>query len=67
MAVPNRPETCGADVGDGGDLDSTLDSAFEPLEALGQLNGRLRYFDHGRTRSNTRPRNQKLSTPAQSA
>ena len=27
----------------------------------------LRHLDHGRTRSNTRPRNQKFSTPAHNA
>ena len=67
MAVPNRPEACGANVGNGSDLYSVLDLALESLEALGQINGRLRHFDHGRTRSNTRPRNQKFSTPAHSA
>ena len=67
MAVANRPEACGADVGNGGDLDATSDLALEPLEALGQLYGCLRHFDHGRTRSNTRPRNQKFSTPAHRA
>lgn len=67
MAVTNRPEACGTNVGNGGDLDATLDLAFEPLEALGQLDGRLRHFDHGLTRSKTRPRNQKFSTPAHSA
>lgn len=67
MAVPNRPEPCRADVGDSSDLDSALHPALESLEALGQINGRLRHLDHGRTRSNTRPRNQKFSTPAHSA
>ncbi len=39
----------------------------ESLKALRKLDGCLRYFNHDRTRSNTRPRNQKLSTPAHSA
>jgi hypothetical protein len=39
----------------------------EALEALGQVDGRFGHRDHGRTRSNTRPRNQKFSTPAHSA
>src|SRR5690606_1934225 len=44
-----------------------LRHAVEALEALGQIDGRLGNRDHGRTRSNTRPRNQKFSTPAHSA
>ena len=40
---------------------------MEPLEALGEIDGRLWHCDHDRTRSNTRPRNQKFSTPAHSA
>ena len=44
-----------------------LGHAMEPLEAFGKIDGRLWYLDHGRTRSNTRPRNQKFSTPAHSA
>ena len=34
---------------------------------LGQINCHLRHLDHDRTRSNTRPRNQKFSTPAHRA
>lgn len=67
MAVADRPEASGTDVGNGGDLDSALHPAFESLEALRQIDGGLRHRHHGRTRSNTRPRNQKFSTPAHSA
>ncbi len=35
---------------------------MEPLESLGEIDGRLRHCDHGRTRSSTRPRNQKFRT-----
>ncbi len=41
VAVANRPEACGADVRNGANLDSALDLAFKPLEALGQLDGRF--------------------------
>ncbi len=34
MAVPNRPETSGTDVGNGGDFDSSLDLALEPSKRL---------------------------------
>lgn len=40
---------------------------MESLEVLGQIDSGLRYLNHDRTRSNTRPRNQKFSTPAHSA
>ena len=66
MAVANRPEACGSDVRDGGDLDATLDLALETLEAFCQFDSGLRHR-HDRTRSNTRPRNQKFRTPAHSA
>ena len=62
MAIANRPVPCGADVRV---CASRIDlrHAMESLEALGQLDGRFRHFAHERTRSNTRPRNQKFSTP----
>ena len=37
---------------------------MKPFEALGQIDSQFRHFDHDRARSKTRPRNQKLSTPA---
>ena len=37
------------------------------FEALGKVDGNIRHLDHVRTRSNTRPKNQKFSTPAHSA
>jgi hypothetical protein len=40
---------------------------MKALEPFGQLDGRLRHGDQDRTFSNTRPRNQKFSTPAHSA
>jgi hypothetical protein len=40
---------------------------MESLEPLGQFDGCLWNINHDRTRSNTRPRNQKFSTPAHSA
>ena len=66
LAVANRPESCRTHVGDGGNLRATLHSHFKPLKARGQFDCRLRHH-HGRTRSNTRPRNQKFNTPAHSA
>ncbi len=37
------------------------------FELLGQIDGCLRNLYHDRTRSKTRPRNQKFSTPAHNA
>jgi hypothetical protein len=67
MTVPNRPEPCWADIGNGSDLDSALHLTLESLEALGQGDGCLGNLAHGLTRSNTRPMNQKFSTPAHRA
>ena len=39
----------------------------ESLESLSKIDGGLRNINHDRTRSKTRPRNQKFSTPAHSA
>ncbi len=66
MAVANRPVARWADVRMRASRIG-LRHAVEPLEALGQLDGRFRHPGHERTRSNTRPRNQKFSTPAHSA
>ena len=55
VAVANRPVSGRADVR----LCPTGISPCHPVEALevlGQIDGRLRNRDHGRTRSNTRPR-----------
>ena len=65
-AVADRPVACRADVG----MRTARVVpwyAVKPLEAFGQIYGRLRNRNHDRTRSNTRPRNQKFNTPAQSA
>ena len=40
---------------------------MKALESLGQIDRSLRNTGHERTLSNTRPRNQKFSNPAQSA
>lgn len=44
-----------------------LRHSVKSLEAFGQFDGHLRHLDHDRTLSNTRPKNQKFSTPAHSA
>lgn len=41
--------------------------AVEALEPLDQIDCNLRHTSHSRTRSNTRPMYQKLSTPAHNA
>ena len=66
MAIANRPVARWADVRMRASRIG-LWHAVEPLEALGQLDGRFRHPGHERTRSNTRPRNQKFNTPAHSA
>ena len=44
-----------------------LRHSVESFEPLGQIDRSTGYFNHPRTRSNTRPKNQKFSTPAHSA
>lgn len=67
VPVADRPVACRADVGVGAAMGIALGYAVEALEALGLVDRGRWDFDHERTRSNTRPRNQKLSTPAQKA
>ena len=53
--------------GGSGSLGTIAVQLARELGPLGQLDSRFGYLNHGRTRSNTRPRNQKLSTPAHRA
>src|SRR5690606_18103301 len=66
-AVADSPVAGWADVRVCAALRIGLGHPVEALEALGQFDGRLRDRNHARIRSKTRPRNQKLSTPAHSA
>ena len=66
VAVADGPVAGWADVGMRAAA-IVLRHAVKALEPLGQIDGRLRNRDHDRTRSNTRPRNQKFSTPAHRA
>ncbi|TXT26208.1 MAG: hypothetical protein FD131_4325 [Rhodocyclaceae bacterium] len=67
MAKANRPVPCRADVRMGPPLWIELRHTMEALELLGQGNRGGWNIDHGRTLSNTRPKNQKFSTPAHKA
>ena len=66
MAVANRPVARWTDVRMGA-AGIDFGHPMEPLEALGQMDRGSRNLDRDRTRSNTRPRHQKFSTPAHSA
>lgn len=66
MTIPDRPKTRRADVW----MRSArvcMGHQMESFEALGHVNRSSRNLDHDRTLSKTRPRNQKLSTPAHNA
>lgn len=66
-AVADGPVPCRADIGVCAALRIALGNTMEALEAFGQADRSRWHFYHGRTRSNTRPKNQKFSTPAHSA
>lgn len=66
MAIPDGPVACRADIGMRA-VRIDFRNSMKTLEAFCEIASCARNIDHERTRSNTRPRNQKLSTPAHSA